>query len=75
MVMVRVILPNWNQLFDWFNLFCDACPRLHIIRYDVEKVNRLESIGDNYMDKHPGMFSSKTFISFRLKKVSHGPLG
>ncbi len=30
--------------------------------------NRLESIETNYMDKNPGMFSSKTLISFRLKK-------
>ncbi len=30
--------------------------------------NRLESIETNYMDTNPAMFSSKTFISFRLKK-------
>ncbi len=30
--------------------------------------NRLESIGANNMDTNPGKFSSKTLISFRLKK-------
>ncbi len=38
-------------------------------------INRLESIETNYMDKNPGMFSSKTFISFRLKKEIHKHLG
>ncbi len=37
--------------------------------------NRLESIEANYMDIHPGMFSSKTFIYFRLKKEIHKHLG
>jgi len=27
------------------------------------------------MEKNPGMFSSKTLISFRLKKERHGHLG
>jgi len=26
----------------------------------------------HYMEKNPGMFSSKTLISFRLKKERHG---
>ncbi len=38
-------------------------------------INRLESIETSYMDKNPGMFSSKTFISFRLKKEIHKHLG
>ncbi len=33
--------------------------------------NRLESIEANYMDTNPGMLSSKTLISFRLKKEIH----
>jgi len=31
-------------------------------------LNRLVPIEVHYMEKNPGMFSSKTFISFRLKK-------
>ncbi len=30
--------------------------------------NLLESVENNYMDKNPGIFSSKTLISFRLIK-------
>ncbi len=37
--------------------------------------NRLKSIETNYMDKNPGMFSSKTLIYFRLKKEIHKHLG
>ncbi len=37
--------------------------------------NRLESIGANYMDTNPGMFSSKTLIYFRLKKEIHKHIG
>ncbi len=37
--------------------------------------NRLESIEVHYMDKNPGMFSSKTLIYFRLKKEMHKHLG
>ncbi len=37
--------------------------------------NHLESIEVHYMDKNPGMFSSKTLISFRLKKEIHKHLG
>ncbi len=33
--------------------------------------NRLESIETNYMDTNPGMFSSRTLISFWLKKEIH----
>jgi len=29
----------------------------------------------HYMEKNPGMYSSKTLISFRLKKERHGHLG
>jgi len=29
----------------------------------------------HYMEKNPGMFSSKTLISFRLKKERRGHLG
>jgi len=29
----------------------------------------------HYMEKNPGTFSSKTLISFRLKKEWHGCLG
>jgi len=29
----------------------------------------------HYMEKNPGMFSSKTLISFRLKKERHELLG
>jgi len=31
-------------------------------------LNRLVPIEVHYMEKNPGMFSSKTLISFRLKK-------
>jgi len=34
----------------------------------------LDPIEVHYMEKNPGMFSSKTLISFRLKKERHGPL-
>ncbi len=37
--------------------------------------NHLESIGANYMDTNPGMFSSKTLIYFRLKKEMHKHIG
>ncbi len=37
--------------------------------------NRLESIETNYMDTNPARFSSKTFISFRLKKEIQKHLG
>ncbi len=37
--------------------------------------NLLESVENNYMDKNPGMFSSKTLIYFRLKKEMHKHLG
>jgi len=29
----------------------------------------------HYIEKNPGIFSSKTLISFRLKKEIHGHLG
>jgi len=32
----------------------------------------LDPIEVHYMEKNPGMFSSKTLISFRLKKERHG---
>jgi len=35
-------------------------------------LNCLVPIKVHYMEKNPGMFSSKTFISFRLKKEWHG---
>jgi len=38
-------------------------------------LNRLVPIEVHYMEKNPGMFSSKTLISFRLKKEKHGHLG
>jgi len=38
-------------------------------------LNRLDPIEVHYMEKNPGMFSSKTLISFRLKKESVGHLG
>ncbi len=53
------------------------CSAVHVSRNNAEKVtlviviltfNRLESNKTNYMDTNPGMFSSKTLISFRLKK-------
>ncbi len=37
--------------------------------------NRLESIEVQYLEKIPGMFSSKTLFSFRLKKKIHKHLG
>jgi len=37
-------------------------------------LNRLVPNKVDYMEKNPGMFSSKTLISFRLKKERHGPL-
>ncbi len=42
---------------------------------EVLTINCLESIETNYMDTNPGMFSSKTFISFWLKKEIHKHLG
>jgi len=38
-------------------------------------LNRLVAIEVHYMEKNPGMFSSKTLISFRLKKDRPGYLG
>jgi len=32
----------------------------------------LDPIEVHYMEKNPGMFSSKTLISFQLKKERHG---
>jgi len=34
-------------------------------------LNRLVTSKVHYMEKNPGMFSSKTLISFRLKKEKH----
>jgi len=34
-------------------------------------LNRLDPIEVHYMVKNPGMFSSKTLISFRLNKDLH----
>ncbi len=42
---------------------------------DILTFNLLESIEVHYMDLIRGMFSSKTFISFRLKKEKHKHLG
>jgi len=36
-------------------------------------LNRLVPIEVHYMEKNAGMFSSKTLISFRLKKERYGP--
>jgi len=41
----------------------------------VWTLNRLVPIEVHYMEKNPGMFSSKTLNSFRLKKETHGHLG
>jgi len=38
-------------------------------------LNRLVPIEVHYMEKNPGTFSSKTLISFPLKKERHGHLG
>jgi len=38
-------------------------------------LNRLVPIEVHYVEKNVGMFSSKTLISFRLKKERHGHLG
>jgi len=38
-------------------------------------MNRLVTNKVHYMEKNAGMFSSKTLISFRLKKDRHGHLG
>jgi len=38
-------------------------------------LNRLVPIEVHYMEKTPGIFSSKTSISFQLKKERHGHLG
>jgi len=38
-------------------------------------LNRLDPIEVHYMVKNPGMFSSKAFISFQLRKERHGHLG
>jgi len=38
-------------------------------------LNRLVPIEVHYMEKNPGMFSSKTLISLRLKKERYGHLG
>jgi len=37
--------------------------------------NHLEAIEVHYKENNPGMFSSKTLISFRLKKERHEDLG
>jgi len=34
-------------------------------------LNRLDPIEVHYMEKNPGIFSSKTLISFQLKKERH----
>ncbi len=44
-------------------------------RFVILTFIRLESIETNYMEKIPGMFSSKTLITFRLKKEIHKLLG
>jgi len=38
-------------------------------------LNHLVTSKVHYMEKNPGMFSSKTLIYFRLKKERHGYLG
>jgi len=38
-------------------------------------LDRLVTIEVHYMEKNPGMFSSKTLIYFQLKKERYGHLG
>jgi len=38
-------------------------------------LNRFSPSKVHYMEKNPGMFSSKTLISFRLRKERHGHIG
>ncbi len=45
----------------------------HLKKYNkcICIINHLESIETKYKDRNPGMFPSKTLISFRLKKEIH----
>ncbi len=70
MIWLIVLLDNniIHHLVSFIALW--SCTETIILTF-----NRLESIETNYMDKNPGMFSSKTLISFRLKKEIHKHLG
>ncbi len=83
-ICVFFFKPYTFNFFKWPNVTLDkslihrlvsfialwSCTETVILTF-----NRLESIGANYMDTNPGMFSSKTFIYFRLKKEIHKHLG
>ncbi len=57
--------------FKWTIVFALwSCTETVILTF-----NRLESIEVHYMDTNAGKFSSKTFISFQLKKEIHKHLG
>jgi len=66
--LIRPLFILWNRLKPFEQ--CAVC---------TESVfwtlKRLVPIEVHYMEKNPGMFSSKTLISFRLKKEWHGHLG
>jgi len=54
----------WNRLkpFEQFAVCTET------VFWTVEPLNHLVPTEVHYMEKNPGMFSSKTLISFQLKK-------
>jgi len=63
--LIILLFIAWNRLkpFEQFAVFTE---------YVFCTLNRLVPIEVHYMEKNPEMFSSKTLISFRLKKERHG---
>jgi len=59
--LIRTLFIVWNHLkpFERFVVCTET---------DFWTLNHLVTSEVHYMEKNPGMFSSKTLISFRLKK-------
>jgi len=66
--MIRPLFIIWNHLkpFEQFAVCIETV---------FWSLNYLVPIKVHYMEKNAGMFSSKTFLSSRLKKERHGNLG
>jgi len=62
--LIRPLFIVWNHLkpFEQFAVCTETV---------FWTLNHLVPIEVHYMEKNPGKFSSKTLISFRLKKERH----
>jgi len=66
--LIRPLFIAWNRLkpFEQFAVCSETV---------FWTLNRLVTSKVHYMEKNPGIFSSKTLISFRQKQERHGYLG